>query len=388
VYHEDDFGDRQPLHRPVAYLKLACRAVMIGLSRHWGRPTVLPYKVALSITNRCNSRCRMCLVWRTYVEQPELAERELSAAEWESVFRANGRALFWLAVTGGEPFVRPDLVDIVRGAVRHCPNLLVVSVVTNGFATQKILADAEQIASLSAAVQFYVVVSIDAEAERHDAIRNVAGAYDRAVATLRGLKEMARRFPNLHPRIETTISPLNRDDVAAFVRSDLVRESANSFVFAQESERYGNEGLGMALSAQDWKTVRGPIAELERRTRLRGLESLVQKLYYRLAPRFFARIDRHVLPCYASWASVFVGPLGEVRPCIMFEPIGNLRDSDWQLAPLLEGAAMGGLRRRIAAHRCPNCWTPCEAMQTILQTLPLALARARRDPKRMRGDGR
>jgi MoaA/NifB/PqqE/SkfB family radical SAM enzyme len=318
----------------------------------------------------------MCMVWKTYLEQPELVERELSAAEWEAVFRSSGRSLFWLAVTGGEPFLRTDLVEIIRAAVSNAENLLVVSIVTNGLATEKILSDVRQIVSLATDVQFYVVVSIDGEGEKHDRIRNVRGAYNRAVATFHGLRQIRRRCQNLHPRVETTISSLNRDNIWSFIQSRLIRQSKNAFVFAQEAERYGNQGLGVQLAMQDWRELHGSIGEVEARLPIDNLEALVQKLYYRLARRFFADPSRQVLPCYASWASVFVGAFGEVRPCIMFESVGNLRDSNWQLWPVLKGSAMRRVQGRIASDECPNCWTPCEAMQTIFQNFPLALLRA------------
>jgi len=318
----------------------------------------------------------MCMVWKTYLEQPELVERELSAAEWEAVFRSSGRSLFWLAITGGEPFLRPDLVEIIRAAVFNAENLLVVSIVTNGLATKKILSDVKQIVSLARDVEFYVVVSIDGEGAKHDRIRNVRGAYKRAIATFHGLRQIEQRRRNLHPRVETTISSLNKDNIPSFLRSQLIRQSKNAFVFAQEAERYGNQGLGIQLSMQDWVKLHRSIREVEARLPIHNLEALVQKLYYRLAQCFFADLDRQVLPCYASWASVFVGAFGEVRPCIMFEPVGNLRDANWQLWPVLKGSAMRRVQRHIASDVCPNCWTPCEAMQTIFQNFPLALLRA------------
>jgi MoaA/NifB/PqqE/SkfB family radical SAM enzyme len=316
------------------------------------------------------------MVWKTYLEQPELLERELSAAEWEAVFRASGHSLFWLAITGGEPFLRPDLVEIIRAAITNAENLLLVSIVTNGLATKKILSDVKQIVSLARDVQFYVVVSIDGEGEKHDRIRNVPGAYNRAVATFHGLRQIEQRCRNLHPRVETTISSFNKDNIASFIRSQFIRQSKNAFVFAQEAERYGNQGLGVQVSTQDWGKLQGLIGELEARLPIHNLEALVQKLYYRLTQRFFADLDRQVLPCYASWASVFVGAFGEVRPCIMFEPVGNLRDANWQFWPVLKGSAMRRVQRYIASDGCPNCWTPCEGMQTIFQNFPLALSRA------------
>jgi hypothetical protein len=50
-------------------------------------------------------------------------------------------------------------------------------------------------------------------------------------------------------------------------------------------------------------------------------------------------------------------------------PLGNLRDSAFDLRGLWQGERALVLRREIEARRCPNCWTPCEAYQSILGNL-------------------
>ena len=76
------------------------------------------------------------------------------------------------------------------------------------------------------------------------------------------------------------------------------------------------------------------------------------------------RID----PALAS--SVFVDARWNVYPCSMYDaPLGNLRDAGFDLAPIWESERAVTLQREIAERRCPNCWTPCEAYQTILGNL-------------------
>ena len=101
-------------------------------------------------------------------------------------------------------------------------------------------------------------------------------------------------------------------------------------------------------------------------------------MYYKLSARFFSLPQRQVLPCYSGFASVFVGPYGEVRPCVMMPSVGKLQDFDFDLRRLMQSDLMASSRRAIVEERCPNCWTPCEAMQTMGQNFPLALFRSRK----------
>ena len=76
-----------------------------------GLGTIDPMNVTISTTFRCNSRCLTCNVYERPVD-------ELDAKEWERVFVALGRAPVWFTFSGGEPFLRKDLPDIIESAWR------------------------------------------------------------------------------------------------------------------------------------------------------------------------------------------------------------------------------------------------------------------------------
>jgi hypothetical protein len=97
-----------------------------------------------------------------------------------------------------------------------------------------------------------------------------------------------------------------------------------------------------------------------------------------LESRYLSLIPRHVatgrspLPCRSLSTSVFVGPSGEVHPCTVYgRPLGNAYTTP--LPAILATAEAEDARRVIAQDLCPGCWSPCEAYQTILSSLPRAL---------------
>src|SRR5512136_1313832 len=107
--------------------------------RRFGWPRMLPFSLVVSASFRCNSRCKTCGVWSKPGD-------EMTLEEWDRVFAKLGRGPVYLTFTGGEPFLRKDLADMVLSAYRHCrPS--VVTIPTNGLLTQRIADQVERMAA-------------------------------------------------------------------------------------------------------------------------------------------------------------------------------------------------------------------------------------------------
>ena len=69
-----------------------------------------PMQIAVSITDACAARCVMCDIWKLPVKD------ELTASEWiqslDQIRRWMGP--FWLSLSGGEPFQKPGIFDILK----------------------------------------------------------------------------------------------------------------------------------------------------------------------------------------------------------------------------------------------------------------------------------
>ena len=84
----------------------------------------LPVNITVSVSYRCNSRCKTCNVWL-------LPNDDLTLPEWDRVFESLGHAPYWFTFSGGEPTLRKDLPDMVASAYRHCrPGI--INIPTNG----------------------------------------------------------------------------------------------------------------------------------------------------------------------------------------------------------------------------------------------------------------
>ncbi len=346
-----------------------------SLARLLGLAPPPPYKLALSVTNRCNLRCKTCGVWTIYQNGSADPKEEISVEEFDKIFAGFGNHLYWLAVTGGEPFLRTDLEEIVESALKRCKNLLLVSFVTNGSQLERASETLRRLSKHHRRIRFVVSVSIDGDEVTHDRLRSVRGIHEKAVATLSSLEAISRERRNLSVIIETLVSTLNLKETLHFLDDALLKDHDHCFVFSQESDRYANLDQNVSLKKNSNKALEHLISKIAEGTKARNPASLLLKIYYVLTKDFYKRPVFQVLPCYSSTASVYVDALGNVRPCVMMGFVGNLRKVDYQISTILNSKEMKDARKRIASGHCPNCWTPCEAIQTIIQNFPLSIMR-------------
>ena len=93
--------------------------------------------------------------------------------------------------------------------------------------------------------------------------------------------------------------------------------------------------------------------------------SLVERAYQRRIPEYL-QTGRSPVPCAALRASVFVNPQGVVYPCSIYNrPLGGLREYGYDLARVLGLDEAARARQAVVEDRCPGCWTPCEAYQSL-----------------------
>ncbi len=314
--------------------------------RRWGAPRLLPLNVTVSVTYRCNSRCRTCNVWRKQSE-------ELTAEEWDRVFASLGRAPYWFTISGGEPLLRRDVVEICRSAYRHCQPAI-INIPTNGLLPDLIAERVEEIARSCPKSQIIVNVSLDGWGEQHDAIRNVPGNFRRTMETYRRLRALT--LPNLTLGVHTVISRFNVGDIPNIYRqiSTLAPDSYITEI-AEERVELDTVGADITPSLDEYSAAVDFLVAQLRAQPFTGISRVTQAFreqYYGLVKRILAE-RRQVIPCYAGWASAQISPEGDVWVCcIKAQSLGNLRDVDYNFGRIWFSAEAEAARASIARGEC------------------------------------
>jgi MoaA/NifB/PqqE/SkfB family radical SAM enzyme len=311
-----------------------------------GFPRLRPVNVTISTTFRCNSRCLTCNVY----ERPVV---ELTAEEWDRVFAALGRSVIWFTFSGGEPFLRRDLADIIESAYRRC-RPKVINIPTNGTFPQRVLEGAERLTRLLRGTQLVINISLDATGERNDVIRGYKKDYELATETLRRLKGLGAA--NLTVGIHSVLSTHNVHDFPA-IADQLMALRPDQYIAEPAEERVELQtmGSGITPTPDDFDKA---IGHLERRLNERaddGLPALtraIRLVYYRLA-RETIRRQEQTIPCYAAISSAHIAATGDVWGCcVKARPLGNIREANFDFDAIWRSAAAGEERRSIKNKEC------------------------------------
>lgn len=321
------------------------------------RDLLLPYRLFLYTTDACNCRCNMCNIW----QKP--TDGELTTPELSRVLINARHHTRWMDLSGGEIFLRPDITDLFTTIAEEMPDLLMFHFATNGILTDKIL-DCARIIKRSSIPHFIVTVSLDGPPELHEEIRGVPGIWAKCMSTFRGLRAMGVQVV-----FGMTLTEHNHDQYEATfeaVRREVPGISHQDFHvnIAQVSDLYyGNR----SLIDPPYEAI---LHTVETVAKLRGSGvspvHFLEQRFLKNAPTYL-RTGKSPMICEALSSSCVVGTRGEVYPCIIYDaPIGNLKDHGYSIASLWQTERRKHLREEIREGKCPQCWTPCEAYQSIL----------------------
>jgi len=314
-----------------------------------GKPFALPMNFTISVSYRCNSRCKTCNVW----QRPN---DDFNLEEYDKTFASIGRDAYWFTFSGGEPTLRKDLPEMVEAAYRHCrPGI--INIPTNGIQDKIIPGRIERVLQAAPTSDVIINLSLDGVGEKHDIVRGVKGNFERAMRTYAGLKALKGRYKNFTLGVHTVISNFNVDEfdtIYAFVRDELKPDSFISEI-AEERVELDTVGMGITPPIQRYQPVIERLQEGIHKAEFNGVSRITQAFrdrYYDIVKRTLAE-KRQVIPCLAGVASAQIAPNGDVWTCcIRAESVGNLREHNYDFKSTWNTARANELRRSIKAGEC------------------------------------
>ena len=325
----------------------------------------LPTMIAnLAITYRCQCRCRTCNIWKNEGMERE----ELALDEYRDLFESNMdilREVRSIQITGGEPFMRRDLPEIVSAIHASLPDCS-FWIPTNGMDPGTVEEATREIVGDLKGRGVGVSISVDGVGHTHDVQRGVSGSFNKAMETLLRLSALREEHPRLGLTVGMTLTPENyreASEVYTLARRFGVDFSMRPVNFSEIYYRNMDERRPLDnVSGEVLSLIRMIARDTVRR---RGIISSAPTLRYMQGIVDYIRDPTHrKLSCAAGDDSFFLDPYGNVYPCIFVnEKMGNVREE--RLGGLWWTDITLGIRERISSGECPGCWVECEAYREI-----------------------
>jgi MoaA/NifB/PqqE/SkfB family radical SAM enzyme len=281
-------------------------------------------------------------------------ENELTLAEWDKVLSSLGKAPYWFTISGGEPLMFPDIVELTHLVYQRCrPGI--INIPTNGILKSG-PERVRKILEMCPDVQLIINLSLDGVGERHDTIRGVPGNFENFEDRLQQYIELRDDFPNLTVGIHSVISVFNVDHLDELIEyAD--QSSADQFITEIAEPRVELDTVGLPITPDKKaysKSIDGLINYVNSK-QYKGIARITEAFrveYYDLVKRILEEEDQ-VIGCYAGWASAQIYADGTIWPCcIRGDDLGNLRDHNYDFREIWFGEKIEEVRRSIAAKEC------------------------------------
>ena len=294
---------------------------------------ITPTDASIIITYRCPMRCKMCNIW----QNPTDKALEIKAEELQSLPKMK-----FINITGGEPFIREDLEEIVRVCYTKAPRIVIS---TSGWFEDRVIALAKKFPNIG------IRISIEGLSQKNDELRGREGGFDKGLRTLLRLKEMGLKDIGFG----CTVSNNNSSDMLSLylLSKSLGMEFAtaafhNSYYFHKDDNTITNR----KQVCSDFETlINWQLRENHPKSWFRA--------FFNMGLINYINGGRRPLPCEAGSMNFFIDPYGEVYPCngleckYWKESMGNIRKADFMDIWTSDQAA----KVRAMVRRCPkNCW--------------------------------
>ena len=262
------------------------------------------------LTSRCNLSCRMCYVHAE--DDREAKSAELSAKEWLEVGKQTAKeGMLYLLLTGGEPLLRPDFLEIYENLYKLG---LQLSLNTNATLITPEIAD-------MLAVLPPLNVGVTLYGASPDIYERVCGNGDSFECTLRGIRLLKER--GISVSLRTTIIRQNKEDVEkihAISRELGLRLKLVDYVFAGR-ECAGSDPFSVRLSPAEQDAC------LEQVVALSDLNEIQQKEDVDAESREERTQGGGAFTCAAGSFSFAVNCRGKLQACLMIdEPYVELKN--------------------------------------------------------------
>jgi radical SAM protein with 4Fe4S-binding SPASM domain len=288
-------------------------------------------------TSRCNLKCSHCF----YHDSLNKKFNELSLEEIDKITKTMDPILS-LILTGGEPYLRHDLDEIVKIFYENT-RVPIISIPSNGWYLKKMEKQITNMMDWCPLLTLNQQISIDGIGADHDKIRmdkqikNSENSFEKAINSINELKKLQNKYNRINIGIIITFTSKNQEKFKNIIKEiySMVEPDNISINLVRGDPK---EKVNFDLDLDLYKEAVAYRDNLFYEKKMSGHSRFTGNKYATAARIMLNELtvktyedNRYSTPCYAGNLSGVMYPEGDVYPCEILDKshkIGNIRDFD------------------------------------------------------------
>jgi len=313
----------------------------------------LPEHITFFITNRCNLKCKHCFYWDKLNK-----EKDFGIDEFKIAMRNAGQFKF-VSVTGGEPFLRNDIDEIVKTLV-EINKVKRISIPTNGFETNRVVDLTKRILkAIDNRANLIVKVSLDGTKNIHNQIRGDDRCFDNAINTFKKLKKLSEENNNFKVGILMTYSTLNENNVSelyGYIRNHLKADFVGLNLVRGDLKNEGIKNVDLSQYNELYERIE---KDFRSKKELAYLFYSSYKDKVRKSISWIINNNKYPFKCYAGRLSCVIDENLNIFACEALPiKMGNLKEFNYDFKKLWFSEFAYNVRKYIDSKKC-ICHNEC-----------------------------
>ena len=316
----------------------------------------IPNYAIIYVDGRCNMHCGFCFHAAVDARKTPI----IAPDKWGKIFK-KANSLLHLTVTGGEPFLRKDFVQIIDNIILSC-GVPKISIKSNGFYTDRIKKFVPELIEKHPNTEFTLSISLDGPEEIHDKVRVFKGAYKKVLETLEVMK-IYREKKNFFLRLASVLTKDNRHHLEKLFETTS-KWSIDFHELIMVRDVPSSEQLELKNDYERLSKIQQERASPQWKKSFNG--KLFEKIYLETLKRIDS--DKVYSPCLAGGRFVEIFPDGLVRGCEVeklwdVSKIGNLKDDEKDIVDIVKSNEAKKFQK--IAKNCTCTFECANAINTV-----------------------
>jgi radical SAM protein with 4Fe4S-binding SPASM domain len=347
-----------------------------------------PIHLTFFLTRRCNARCPFCFY--SFNREPFPAGEDKNYAKPSQEMRPSPdsqknskeltlneiirvssslKRLLWLAFSGGEIFLRDDIVEITEIFYKNNkPSIILFP--TNALLTDIIRDNIEAVLKKCPGSTIVVKLSLEGPEQVHDSIRG-KGSFQKTMRTYEALGVLLEKHPHFELGVNTVFMSKNQDTMEELITFVSRMDNIKTHTVSLIRGKVPDENMKRVDMNRYRETINKLESNIKNRTssmyRFRGARlKAAQDILQRGLIHETAHQKKQLLPCYAGRLNLVLSEQGDLFPCESFTMrMGNVRDFGYNIQDVLQTGKAQKIIQSIRNKDC-YCTHECYLMTNIL----------------------